>query len=68
MDHLILAATHLGLGTCWIGAFNPDAAREILGLPEEAKPIVFVTVGYADDGIRPKVRKPIDELVRYGHW
>lgn len=68
MDHLILAATNLGLGTCWIGAFNPKAARDILGLPEEVKPIVFATVGYSDDEPRPKVRKSIDELIRYEHW
>jgi len=68
MDHLILAATSLGLGTCWIGAFNPDNARGILGIPEEAKPVVCVTLGYANDEPRPKVRKPIDELIRYEHW
>lgn len=68
MDHLILAATHLGLGTCWVGAFNPNEARESLGLPEEVKPIVFATVGYADNGTRPKVRKSVDELIRYEHW
>lgn len=68
MDHLILAAASLGLGTCWIGAFDPDAARDILGLPEEAKPIVFATIGYAADNPRPKARKPIEQLVRYGRW
>ncbi len=68
MDHLILAATDLGLGTCWIGAFDPIATRQILGLPEEVKPIVFATVGYSDDEARPKVRKSIDELIRYEHW
>ncbi|MFC1897899.1 nitroreductase family protein, partial [Chloroflexota bacterium] len=68
IDHLILAATDLGLGTCWIGAFNPDAARGILGLPEEVKPVIFATVGYSDDEPRPKKRKSIDELVRYEHW
>ncbi|MFC1984356.1 nitroreductase family protein [Chloroflexota bacterium] len=68
MDHLILAATEVGLGTCWIGAFNPEAAREILGLPDEVQPVVFATVGYSDDKPRPKVRKSIDELVRYKHW
>jgi len=68
MDHLILAATNLGLGTCWIGAFDPNAARDILGLPKEVKPIVFATVGYSDDEPRPKVRKSIDKLVRYEHW
>jgi len=68
MDHLILAATEVGLGTCWIGAFNPDAARNILGLPDEAEPVVFATVGYSDDKPRPKVRKSIDELIRYENW
>ena len=68
MDHLILAATNLGLGTCWIGAFDPDAARDVLGLPEVAKPVVFATIGYADDMPRPKIRKSIVELVRYEHW
>jgi len=41
MDHLILAATELGLGTCWIGAFDPVAARQVLGLPSDVEPIVF---------------------------
>jgi len=68
MDHLILAATNLGLGTCWIGAFDANAARDILGLPKDVKPIVFATVGYSDDEPRPKVRKSIDELVRYEQW
>ena len=68
MDHLILAATNLGLGTCWIGAFNPNAARDILGIPKDVKPIVFATVGYSDDEPKPKVRKSIYELVRYKHW
>ena len=70
MDHLILAATSLGLGTCWIGAFNRDEAQRILGFPEEAKPVICAALGYLDDSIqpRPKTRKPIGELVRYEHW
>ena len=68
MDHLILAATDLGLGTCWIGAFNPTAAREVLGLPDDVEPIVFTPLGYPNDQPRPKTRKPLSELVRYEHW
>ena len=49
MDHLVLAATALGLGTCWIAAFDPAAAREVLGLPDEVEPIVFTPLGYAAD-------------------
>jgi len=68
MDHLILAAADLGLGTCWVGAFNPEAAREVLGLPYNVEPIAFTTLGYPDDHPGYKSRKSINELVRYEHW
>jgi len=67
-DHLILAAANLGLGTCWVAAFNVDAARRVLQLPEEAEPVVFTPLGYPADSPGPKVRKPLSELVRYEHW
>lgn len=68
MDHLILAAADLGLGTCWIAAFDPVAAREILGLPDEVQPIAFTPLGYPNDQPKDKMRKSIGELVRYEHW
>ncbi len=68
MDHLILAATSLGLGTCWIAAFDPTAAREALGLPDGVEPIVFTPLGYPADQSRPKKRKALSELVRYERW
>jgi nitroreductase len=68
VDHLILAATDLGLGTCWIGAFDEQATREILGLPEEVEPIAFTPLGYPADQPKPKERKPLEELVRFERW
>jgi len=68
MDHLILAATNLGLGTCWIAAFNADAAREVLGLPDEIEPLIFTPLGYPADTPSGKERKPLEELVRYDIW
>jgi len=68
MDHLILAATNLGIGTCWIGAFNPDSAREILGLPDDVEPIAFTPLGYTADGPGHKSRKSLNEIVRYERW
>jgi len=67
-DHLILAAADQGLGTCWIAAFNVEAARSVLGLPEEAEPVVFTPLGYPADQPGPKTRKPLNELVRYERW
>jgi nitroreductase len=68
MDHLILAATELGLGTCWVGAFDPTAARQVLALPEGVEPIVFTPLGYPADRPKPKKRKALSELVRYERW
>ena len=68
MDHLILAAANLGLGTCWIAAFDPAAAREVLRLPAGVEPIAFTPLGYPADTPRPKERKALSELVRYEHW
>lgn len=68
MDHLILTATELGLGTCWIAAFDPAAAREVLGLPDGVEPIAFTPLGYAADRPAAKRRKPLSELMRYERW
>ena len=68
MDHLILAAANLGLGTCWIAAFDPTAAREVLHLPDDAEPIAFTPLGYPDDRPGPKRRKALSGLVRYERW
>lgn len=68
MDHLILAAANEGLGTCWVGAFDADAARRVLGLPDEVEPIAFTPLGYAADEPGEKKRKSLEELVRYKRW
>ena len=68
MDHLVLAATGLGLGTCWIAAFDPAAAREVLGLPEGVEPVVFTPLGYPADEPREKKRRPMEDLVRLERW
>ncbi len=68
MDHLILAAASLGLGTCWVGAFNPAAAREVLKLPDDVEPVAFTPLGYPADNLKSKKRKSLKELVRYESW
>ena len=68
MDHLILAATDLGLGTCWIAAFNPEELRAALKLPEGVEPIALTPLGYAADQPKEKKRKALSDLVRYESW
>ncbi len=64
-DHLILAATELGLGTCWIASFDPAEARRVLRLSADLVPVLFTPLGYPNSAIPRKRRKPIDDLVEY---
>ncbi len=68
MDYITLAATDLGLGTCWVAAFDPAAAREVLRLPDQAEPVAFTPLGYPADQPKSKERKSLSELVRYEAW
>ncbi|OGD26249.1 MAG: nitroreductase [Candidatus Aminicenantes bacterium RBG_19FT_COMBO_65_30] len=68
MAHIVLAAAEEGLGTCWIAAFDPGAARDVLGLPPDVIPAAFTPLGYPADTPAPKKRRPLTELVRRGRW
>jgi nitroreductase len=65
MDHLILAATELGLGTCWIGAFDCDAAIEALEVPDGFVPVVMTPLGYPAEQPAAKPRKSLEEIVKF---
>jgi nitroreductase len=68
MDHMVLAATDVGLGTCIIAAFDEGNARKVLTLPDDVEPILFTPLGYPADMPGIKKRKNLEELVRYEHW
>lgn len=65
IDHLTLAAAAEGLGTCWIGAFDQDRVKGILGVPEDQKVVALLPLGYPADSPGEKKRKPLTELVSY---
>lgn len=67
-DHLVLAATNLGLGTCWIANFDAHAAREILQVPQDMEPLLFTPLGYPADEAQPKKRRPLADLVHDEQW
>ena len=68
MTHIVLAAVEEGLGTCWIAAFDPKAAREVLGLPPDVIPAAFTPLGYPADSPAPKKRRPLADLARRERW
>lgn len=70
LQNLVLAAWEQGLGTCWIGVFHEEGEiKKILGIPEEARVVAMVTLGYPAEKKEPVTdRKPLDAIVRYNHW
>ena len=46
LEHLVLTATALGLGTCWIGLFNEADIKKRLQIPENYKIVALVSLGY----------------------
>ena len=69
-QNLMLAAYAEGLGTCWIGAFDPAAAREILGLPDGVEIVGMTPLGFPDVETNPRVRsrRPLGETVMKERW
>ncbi len=62
-EHLALAATEQGLGSCWICAFDPERCREALSLEEGIRPVAIFPVGYPAVEPQAKQRKVLQELV-----
>ena len=63
VDHLTLAAVEEDLGTCWIGAFSQDEARQVLGIPDQYKIVALTPLGYPADQALPKSRTPLEKIV-----
>lgn len=65
MDHMILEATELGLGTCFIAAFHERPLIELLKLSDEYHPVLITPLGYPNAQPRETPRKTLEELVEY---
>jgi nitroreductase len=65
MEHAALAAADAGLGTCWIGAFSQDKAREILGIPDKYTIVALMPLGYPAEEPAARARKSLQELICY---
>ena len=65
LDHITLQAASMGLGTCWLGNYDGNEVRALLGIPSENPVVVILGLGYPDESHphRPGPRKPLDELV-----
>ena len=79
MQHLILAATNFGLGTCWIGSFNEEKIKTLLEIPPRIRIVALTPLGYPKEStsvfdksvkmfLRTTQRKNVTEIAHWEHW
>jgi nitroreductase len=69
-QNILLLAHSLGLGSCWVGAFDEEKVKSICNLPAHIRPMVMIALGYPDEKTKSSVptRKEVNEFVRYNSW
>ena len=67
-DHITLAATALGLGTCWIGAFDEESVRDVLSIPADWRVVCLTPLGKPAEAPPARPRKPLQQLVSEEGW
>ncbi len=70
IEHFVLQAEDLGLGTCWIGWFNERAVKSILNIPQHKKTGILIALGYYDsEKVHPEHgREPIDKISSFNRY
>ena len=67
--HMMLAAKAAGVESCWLNRFDPQAAAEAFGLPENEEVLMLLDLGYPAPGAGPlpmhSQRKPLEDTVVY---
>lgn len=65
--HMMLKATELGIGSCWVGWFDPAEVRKAFNLPDKEECFCLLPLGYAGEDAVPSerhsLRKSVEEVV-----
>jgi nitroreductase len=64
-ENILLAATALGLATCWVGAFHEDEVTKVINTPREVRPVAIIPVGHAAEKPSAPPKKLLREIIHY---
>ena len=67
-SYMQLKALDLGLGTCWLGAFDREVVEKALGAPEHLQAMHVTTIGYPNQSPKMRPRKSIEEVTNYNRF
>ena len=65
IQNILLTAYSLGLGTCWVGAFNEDEAKQVLRASEGMRPVAMIPVGYPNKTPSQRAKRPLNRIVHH---
>ncbi|MFQ6618051.1 MAG: nitroreductase family protein [Fidelibacterota bacterium] len=66
---MILRATELGLGTCWIGWIDKGEVKKLLKIPERIDVVSLITLGYPDDGSKGKKKRlKLERIISFNRY
>jgi nitroreductase len=68
LEHVVLAATALGFGTCWIGAFDENAVKSLLKIPAKMKVVALLPIGVPDEKPAARRKKGLSEIFFKEEW
>lgn len=69
IEHMVLKAVELGLGTCWIGWFRERKIKEILHIPRRVRVSALLAMGYPQEPLpEPRPRKEMKDIVFHNSW
>jgi len=68
LSYVTLAAVSEGLGTCWLGAFQEGAVKEVLGIPAKVRVVALSPLGYPAEEPEARSRKKFEEVVSFDGW
>lgn len=63
VEHMVLKAVDLGLGSCWVGIVDRERVKKILKLEDRYDIVALLPIGYSDQNSSPRPRLPMDEII-----
>lgn len=68
VENMLLMAHALGLGACWVGAFDEQQVTELLGTPSYVRPVALVPMGHPDEKPYPPPRRDLNDFLHFERY
>ena len=68
LQNMVIAAWAMGVGSCWIGDFNEEKVKKLLGITAKWKVVALISVGYPAEKPHPRRKKPLEKIVSFNKF